>query len=386
MKHAIVPLLLALMFSPLWSFAEEPIGKKLTAPLVDISGDADRQVVIAQGTKDIYQGHPYSLMMPDGKTLWVVWNINHGGFAGPAARSDDGGLTWTRQDDQLPDEYKGYKNCPSIFRLVNAEGEAFLWIFAAQPLFPRLVKKDAPDAPWEVAPALGYPNVMAFSSIIPEHPGRRDGCYLGFFHRALTDGDKVMNAENKQTRRLEVVMCRTSDAGFTWSQPEVVASVPGKQPCEPCAFWSPNDDEICCLMRENTHKSASLMMFSTDNGRSWSQPVNTSPELTGDRHIGTRLADGRYFFAFRDTAIGSPTEGHFVGWIGTYDDIKNAAPGTCRVKLLHSCAGWDCGYPGVHQLADGTVVALTYIKYHPGEEKHSVVETRFRPEEVAPLK
>ncbi|MBO7679589.1 MAG: hypothetical protein J6S75_07975, partial [Thermoguttaceae bacterium] len=209
MKHAIVPLLLALMFSPLSAFAEEPIGKKLTAPLVDISGDADRQVVIAQGTKDIYQGHPYSLMMPDGKTLWVVWNINHGGFGGPFARSDDGGLTWTRQDDLLPDEYKGYKNCPSIFRLVNAEGEAFLWIFAAQPLFPRLVKKDAPDASWEVAPALGYPNVMAFSSIIPEHPGQRDGCYLGFFHRALTDGVKVMNAENKQTRRLEVVMCRT---------------------------------------------------------------------------------------------------------------------------------------------------------------------------------
>ncbi len=125
-----------------------------------------------------------------------------------------------------------------------------------------------------------------------------------------------------------------------------------------------------------------MMMFSQDNGATWSTPVDTSEELTGDRHVGTRLADGRYFFAFRDQALSSPTLTHFVGWIGTYDDIKNTRPGQCRIKLLHSYAEFDCGYPGVHQLDDGTVIALTYIKHDDGPNKHSVVEVLFKPEEI----
>ena len=62
-------------------------------PLVDVSGDATRQVVVARGTETTYQGHPTTLLMPDGKTIYCVWCINHGGPAGPMASSDDGGLT-----------------------------------------------------------------------------------------------------------------------------------------------------------------------------------------------------------------------------------------------------------------------------------------------------
>ena len=45
----------------------------------------------------VYQGHPTTLLMPDGRTIFAVWCINRGGAAGPMARSDDGGLTWTRR-------------------------------------------------------------------------------------------------------------------------------------------------------------------------------------------------------------------------------------------------------------------------------------------------
>jgi hypothetical protein len=47
------------------------------------------------------------------------------------------------------------------------------------------------------------------------------------------------------------------------------------------------------------------------------------------------------------------------------------------VKLLHSNAGGDCGYPGMELLPDGTIVATTYVKYEPGANKHSVVSVRF---------
>lgn len=128
------------------------------------------------------------------------------------------------------------------------------------------------------------------------------------------------------------------------------------------------------------------MMFSRDEGATWSEPIDTPWGLSGDRHIGIQTDDGRLVFAFRDMAPASSTRGHFVAWVGTYDDIKRADGGQYRIKLLHNYAEnvTDCGYPGVELLPDGTIVATTYIKYRPGPEKHSVVSTRFKLDELDP--
>jgi hypothetical protein len=77
-------------------------------------------------------------------------------------------------------------------------------------------------------------------------------------------------------------------------------------------------------------------------------------------------------------AAESPTKGHFVGWVGTCDDILQQREGQYRLKLLHNYAGNDCGYPGLELLPDGTFVATTYIKHWPDKRKHSVVSTRFK--------
>jgi hypothetical protein len=230
-------------------------------PLVDISGETNRHVIIAAGTETIYQGHPTTLLMPDGKTMFAAWSIGHGG------------------KDKSP---------------------------------------------------------------------------------------------------IVVLQTTTRDGGITWAEPTVIALVEDKDPCEPYAFRSPDGSEICCLMRENKHKGHSLMMFSRDEGKTWTTPNDTPWGLTGDRHQGIRLPDGRLVIAFRDQAPASPTRGHFVAWVGTYDDIQNIRPGQYRVKLIHSNAGGDCGYPGMELLPDGTIIATTYIKYRPGPEKHSVVSVRFK--------
>jgi hypothetical protein len=158
--------------------------------------------------------------------------------------------------------------------------------------------------------------------------------------------------------------------------------VPGKNPCEPFVFRSPDGTELSCLMRENTHKGNSLVMFSRDEGQTWTTPIDTTWGLTGDRHAGVFATDGHLVIAFRDQARGSSTKGHFVAWVGTYEDVRQGKPGQCRLKLLHSYAGGDCGYPGMDLLPDGTIVATTYIKYRPGTEKHSVVSTRFNIKEI----
>lgn len=336
-------------------------------PVVDISGDAARQVVIAAGTESVYQGHPTTLLMPDGKTMFTVWCINHGGFAGPMARSDDGGLTWTRLDDTLPEGFTKHKNCPSIYRTVDADGVERIWVFSAQPKMPSIMSDDGGKT-WTEMPPLGFECVMTFSSVVR----LQDGRYLGLYHRR--DGES-----------LEILQTATADGGLTWSAPVVIANVEGKKACEPFAFRSPDGKELCCLMRENNHKGRSLMMFSTDEGATWTTPVDTPWGLTGDRHIGVYADDGRLVIAFRDKAIGAPTHNHFVAWVGTYEDIKAGREGQYRIKLLHSNAGGDCGYPGVELLPDGTIVATTYIKYKPSKDKHSVVSTRFTLEETDAL-
>ncbi len=340
-------------------------------PVVDISQETQRHVVLAAGTEDVYQGHPTTLLMPDGKTLFAVWSVNHGGPAGPMARSDDGGLRWTRLDDRLPSGFQSHRNCPSIYRLVDAKGQQRLWVWSARrggEGMPSIMSEDD-GRTWREMPPLGLPCVMTFSSVLQ----LKDGRYAGFYHKGPDGRDRSP---------LKVLQTITVDGGLTWSEPRVVAAVEGKDPCEPFTFRSPDGKELCCLMRENKHKGHSLMMFSRDEAKTWSEPVDTPWGLTGDRHMGVYTADGRLIVAFRDQAPGSRTRGHFVAWVGTYDDIRQNKPGQCRIKLLHSYAGGDCGYPGMERLPDGTIVATTYIKYRPGKKKHSVVSTRFSIEEI----
>jgi hypothetical protein len=365
----------ALLLTPLAALhAAETVvtEQKSNIPLVDMSGETARQVVIAAGTQTNYQGHPTTLLMPDGKTIFAVWTIGHGGHSGPMARSDDGGLTWRRLDGQLPPGFQKHRNCPSIYRMVDLAGKERLWVFSASPQMPRIVSEDGGKT-WQEAEPLGFPCVMTFSSIVQ----LKDGRYLGLYHKGPDGTDKAP---------LEVLQTITADGGVSWSKPHVVASVEGKNPCEPFAFRSPDGAELCCLMRENTHKGRSLMMFSRDEGQTWSKPVDTPWGLTGDRHRGVYAKDGRLVIAFRDRAPKSPTAGHFVAWVGRYEDIRRNRPGQYRVKLLHSFAGNDCGYPGMQLLPDGTVVATTYLKYRQGKEKHSVVSVRFKLEETDKLK
>ena len=360
---------LLLGLSGLWTAGAAVDGPNL--PLVDPSGDTHRQIVIAAGTDEVYQGHPTTLLMPDKTTMFAVWSVNHGGPCGPMARSDDGGLTWHRLDEQLPPGFSSYRNCPSIYRMVDSAGQERLWVFAAslEPRgtgigMPRIMSDDGGKT-WREMEPLGFPCVMTFSSVVRLNDGR----YLGLYHKGPDGQDRSP---------LLVLQTITADGGLTWSEPQVVAAVPGRDPCEPFVFRSPDGKELCVLMRDNKHQGRSLVMTSRDEGRTWTDPVDTPWGLTGDRHMGVFSADGRLVVAFRDQAQNSPTRGHFLAWVGTYDDIRRHRSGQYRVKLLHSYAGSDCGYPGVELLPDGTIVATTYIKYRPGSAKHSVVSVRFK--------
>ncbi len=351
----------------------------------DISGETNRQVFLLQGTEEIAGGHPTTVLMGDNKTMFAVWTKGHGAGCGPMARSDDGGLTWTRLDHTLPSNFANHINCPSIYRLVDPRGKERLWVFSAlsskapedspnkRGWIPRLLSEDGGKT-WTEEMPLSPPgdsrfrNVMAFSSIVR----LKDGSYLGEFHRGK---DPTKNQSD-----LEVVQSITRDGGFTWSDPVVAGYVKGKDLCEPYVFRSPDGSELCTIMRDNQRTGTSMVMFSKDEGKTWSTPMDTPWGLTGDRHQGIQLPDGRLVIVFRDYAPGSPSRDKFAAWIGTYNDIKQGHTGQYHVKLLHAYS--DCGYPGIHQLPDGTIIATTYGKYWNDARKYSVVSVRFKISEI----
>lgn len=338
-------------------------------PVVDISKQTDRHVVIAQGTPKVYQGHPTTVLMPDNKSMFCVWCLGHGGRCGPMAKSTDAGKTWKRIDDRLPDSWAKARNCPAIYLLKDPEGKGRLFVFAG---FDR-------GAMWSAHSEDGGETWTDMKPIDDRQGPVMPWCTI----RPIHGGKKLLAMTNirppKMKRKWNTIAQSTSeDGGLTWTPYRVVTDVKGRNLCEPFLLRSDDGKELCCLMREQTHRDNSMMMFSRDEGKTWSTPEFTPWGLTGDRHMGVRTKDGRWVIAFRDTAKGSPTRCHFVAWVGTYEDIRNARPGQYRIKLLNSHAGCDCGYPGVEVLPDGTVIATSYIKYRPGKNRHSVVSTRFQ--------
>jgi hypothetical protein len=122
-------------------------------------------------------------------------------------------------------------------------------------------------------------------------------------------------------------------------------------------------------------------MFSRDEGKTWSQAVDAPWGLTGDRHHGLRLPDGRFVIVFRHAAPNAKDKG-LIAWVGTYDDIKQGKPGQYRVSLIKTFK--DGLYPGLHLLPDGTIVATTYASLTP-KENPSIVSVRFKMSEVDAL-
>jgi hypothetical protein len=372
---------------------------------VDLSGDVMRRVVIAQGTPapEAYHAHPTTALLGDSKTMFCVWNIGHGGHAGPMARSGDGGITWTRIDETLPPNYVNFRNCPSIYRLTDPAGKERLWVFAARTASPDKVKSNVPGRlqgsmprivseddgkTWREEPPLGplaadastkewlanpFRCIMTFSSIVRLN----DGSYLGMFHRGSGVGEEGT---------LQVLQSITRDGGFTWSEPVIACDgtqLEGKHPCEPYVFRAPDGAELCCLLRENRRSGTSLVMFSRDEGKTWNKAADAPWGLTGDRHHGISLPDGRLVIVFRNASPNSRDKAGFIAWVGTYDDIKRGRPGQYRVSLLKTVK--DGFYPGIHLLPDGTIVATTYATLSKEDVGCSIVSVRFKIDEIDAL-
>lgn len=345
--------------------ATPAVAPGYTLPVIDLAAQADRQVVVDRESGQ-YLGHPTTVLLEDGKTILIVYPKGHGKGAIVYKQSHDGGLTWSDRIP-VPENWATSKETPTIHRLVDARGKKRLIIFSG--LYPiRSALSDDDGRSWTPLKPIGdFGGIVAMASV----ERLASGDYMALFH---DDGRFLRNAG--KTDRFIVYKSISHDAGQSWSEPEPIATHPTAHLCEPGLIRSPDGKRIAVLLRENSRKHNSFVIFSDDEGKTWSAPRELPGALTGDRHVGKYAPDGRLFISFRDTTRQSPTKNDWVGWVGTFDDIVEGREGQYRVRLMKNHKGADCAYPGVEVLPGGIFVVTTYGHWTPNEPAY-VVSVRF---------
>lgn len=338
-----------------------PVDRGYRIPIIDLSSQTERQVIVDREPGQ-YLGHPTTALLEDGRTMLCVYPKGHGAGAIVYKRSGDGGRTWSERLP-TPASWASSREVPTLYRIVDRAGRRRLIVFSG--LYPiRMARSEDDGQTWTELEAIGdYGGIVAMASMIR----RRDGAYLAFFH----DDGRYLRNEGKAAR-FQVFSVRSEDGGLTWSAPNIVAEHPAAHLCEPGVVRSPDGRQIALLLRENSRKLNSFVVFSDDEGATWSEPRELPGALTGDRHTARYAPDGRLFISFRDTALETPTRGDWVAWVGRYADIANGTEGQYRIRLMDNKNAWDCAYPGVEILPDGTVVTTTYGHWTEGEPPYIV--------------
>lgn len=350
------------------AFAQQPRG--YTIPIADISTETKRQTIIDREPGQ-YIGHPTTVLLEDGRTMIVVYPKGHGKGAIQMRRSRDAGRTWS---DRLPvpESWATSLETPTIHRVIDPKGVKRLILFSG--LYPiRMSVSEDDGASWSPLAKIGdFGGIVAMSDLVR----LKDGRYMALFH----DDGRFLRGSN-QKGPFEVYKSISSDGGLTWSEPTIIAKHASAHLCEPGAVRSPDGRQIAVLLRENSRKQNSFVIFSNDEGATWSDPRELPGALTGDRHVARYAPDGRLFITFRDTTLESKTRGDWVGWVGRYDDIAQGREGQYRVRIMRNYKGADCCYAGVEVLRNGTFVTTTYGHWTQGEQPY-VASVRFRLKEL----
>lgn len=352
---------------------------KLSIPTVDISSLYSRHVIIEQGNDTNRQGHSSTILMPDNKTMFVIWTIGHGGPCGPLKKSVDGGLSWS---DKIitPNNWQYHANCPPLYYLRDPEGYSRLFTFVSRgPYGKKMYFSYSEDngntwTPFEPLMIQGTldtlsATIMPFTSIIPIENGGR-----------LLAATNINDPYDKSGTTSVIAKSYSSDGGFTWSEWEVIFEKFSFFPAEPEIIRSPDGNQLLMITRENNREYSSWILLSNDEGMTWTVPVQAPESLKMDRHQACYSPDGRLVIAGRDVSEDSPSYSHLVAWVGTYEDLLEGNEGEYRIKLLHSHIG-TAEYPGLEVLPDGTFIATSSVSYRR-DENYSVVSTRFNLEEI----
>lgn len=379
MNPAMRTTLILLLFFTSISPADEP--NESYPKTIDLNAQQDRQVIVDREAGQ-YLGHPTTCLLEDGQTMLCVYPKGHGRGGIVYKRSSDGGLTWSERLP-TPKSWLTSKEVPTLHRVIGPDGVKRIIMWSG--LYPaRLAVTEDDGLNWsELNPVGDWGGIVVMGFVEPLNTGK--GHYLAMFH----DDGRFFSKDGKRASTFTLFKTFSKDGGLTWSFPESVYQSSEVHLCEPGCIRSPDGKTLAVLLRENARRKNSHVIFSNDEGKTWSTPRELPLALTGDRHTGKYAADGRLFVSFRCNSPTSkresrPFEGDWVGWVGTWDDIIDGRDGQYCVRLKDNTKSYDTAYPGVEILPDDTFVTTTYGHWTAGEEPY-ILSVRFKLSELDEL-
>ena len=393
-------------------------GSDYTIPTLDLSTLPEElkgtefeylyELSVVDNSRD-YMAHPDSVLLKNGNIL-TMYPAGHGKGAVQNKLSTDGGVSWSEQLDNTPASWEKSLETPTVYRLEFSDGTPDkLIMISANPKWPDMetpggfhcsISTDE-GATWSEFERFydndsDYPviPIVAMASLTRlKENGVFVDKWMGIFH----DGSFI---------NYKTILTFQENGDYTWSKPEPYLSEYREYEtyagiCEVECIRSNGGtgDELCLIARCNKKRNTSLLIFSTDEGETWSKPIEAPVSLNGERHKAEYTNDGRLFITFRSIErnkkrvremrkLGGEknwySEG-WVAWVGTYDDLKNNREGQYRIKIAHTylpqqtepsiVANADTGYCGNVVLNDGTIVTCSYGIFSPEEKEAGVYKT-----------
>lgn len=396
-----------------------------------------------------YVAHPDSVLLDNGDII-TAFSLGHG-KGGTAMRiSHDKGLSWEVMD--LPDSFANNQETPTIYKLNFTGGSQKLVLISGRPSWPTegnlgegwdasVSTSLDPDGGcdglvWSEMENFYGPNadraeyvreagaekfdaVVAMSALVQlKENGEFVDKWMGLYHddRTFTVYKTILTFnEEGQMEWSEPV--RMLGQNGEWREYEEAKSlfgliVSGNGFCETEIIRSPDGNELAALFRVNAKSNYSYVTFSTDEGKTWSEPQTMSQELTGERHkaeydpVTGKLVITMRNITYTEVPDGKPSSSWvsrgWVAWIGDYEDLKRGADGKgdMLVKLANTYnsgvseitefCNADTGYAGLVVYPDGTFVTTGYGYFSPADDpEHGgqsyIISKQFKVQDLASL-
>ena len=381
-------------------------GSDYTIPELDLSEipqelegteyDYLYQLSVVDDTND-YMAHPDSVLLKN-RDILTVYPKGHGKGAILNKLSKDRGVSWSSSVENTPSSWENSLETPTVYRLEFSDGRPDkLILISANSKWPNMktpggfecsVSEDEGKSWSEFKRFFSFEDdfsvipIVAMASLTRlKENGVFVDKWMGLFHDS-----KFYN--------YKTILTFDNEGNVQWSTPEKYLAPHRKtektaQMCEIEVVRSENGigDELCLIARSQSKKINSMISFSTDEGKTWSEPKEVPAALNGERHKAEYASDGRMLITFRSIERGRKAEAHakkkdrrkgwisegLVAWVGTYEDLKKGNEGQYRIKLAHiydenqtspeyyACA--DTGYCGNVVLPDDTFVICGYGKF-----------------------
>lgn len=336
--------------------------------------------------KDLYYGQPDMVQTKTGRLI-TAFPKGHG--KGPIVMmvSDDLGKTWTQKKD-IPASWAGSQETPTMYTLNMPDGGERIMLITACPGWG--ADADGNRYGWNTS--YSDDNGQTWTEYRHWHSKRPDGAN----NDAIVGMASLIQLKDEQGNDIpkwmgvyhsygyvnyKTYLTFDKDGNEQWSDPVPLLAEhrdieSAYQMCEIGMFRSPDGSRIVGLARSQSHNNPATLIYSDDEGQTWSKPMDLPGSLAGERHKAHYdPVSGRLVITFREIKYDLNADGQFggnddwtcgewVAWVGSYDQLMNQENGDYKITL---CEDWannaksgDTGYAGFVVLDDGTLIMDSY--------------------------